>query len=122
MGLVNPTAGGGGVVAAANFTVVGGVVTLVKAFNVASIVRTGAGLFTVNFARDLASANYAFSAGGKFEDFGNSATVYSGPDRNTNGPHNRKTVALCDFITGDQNGIFDVPEGWLSCIDIDALN
>lgn len=47
--------------AAVNFTVAGGVVTIVNSFNIASVVRTATGKYTVNFTAPFIDANYYVS-------------------------------------------------------------
>jgi hypothetical protein len=66
----NWTVAGGGILpsspnpvvkAAVFFTQTGGVVTIVKSFNVASVTRASTGLYTVNFTTPMADANYYVS-------------------------------------------------------------
>lgn len=89
-----------GTVGSVRFTVSGGVVTLIDQWNVASVSRVSAGLFTVNFSEPIIDTNYICFGTGKFADFTNDGVPCVSLSNGTVTPHNTKTTTEADISVG----------------------
>jgi hypothetical protein len=91
--------------AAAMWTISGGVVTLEKQLNMASVARAAAGRYTANYASALADANYSSFRAARF-----AATNLGNPrlstDRSIGGGDNSYTSALQDFRAWTSSATF----------------
>ena len=69
---------------------VGSTAVISKSYNVSSITRASAGLYTINFTNALTDANYAI--GGSCGTGGNNTTIFSAPS-------NTPTTTACQIVT-----------------------
>jgi len=104
-----------GIRACAVFNIAAGVVTVVYNHNVASVVRTAQGRYTVTFTTALPSNAYLVDGGGIREDAANdklmNLSVASAPALNQT-----KTTALVKVITSEMSGsLLDPLQVWVYC-------
>lgn len=100
-----------GTVAAARFTVSGGVVTLGRQWNVASVTRQGAGLYRIAFTTPIIDTDYVVIGTGKWGDFSNDDTPLVGTNRNNSASRNVKSTSAVDIAVrawGSGASTFDV--------------
>lgn len=88
--------------AAASWTVSGTTVTLQRQTNVASMSRSAAGAYRVNYSSALADADYAEWVMSRYADFTNYAIPLAGQNRHTS--RNLHSTASLDLCTGIING------------------
>lgn len=81
----------------------GGVVTLKKSKNVASVTRLAASYYRVTFSSPMPHANYAFAGGGQFPGFGIDNTCCVSFSRDTS-VGARRTLHDCDLRVQAQGG------------------
>ncbi len=93
-----------GTIATVRFSVSGGVVTIDDQWNVASVSRISAGLFTVNFTTPISDAVYGMMGFGRFGDFGDGNTPVISMNRNSSAGRNIHTTTQCSVCIDDSNG------------------
>ncbi len=92
-----PSGGGGsGLLAFVNFSYSGGVVTINKQHNVASVTRSAQGVYQVTYTTALDDAYYQVSGSGRFSDFNDNNFLRAGPDRHSG---KVQSTTVCDFRT-----------------------
>lgn len=87
-----------GTLAAARFTVSGGVCSLVKSWNVASVTYQTTGCYRLNFTTPLSDTDYAAICSGKWNGFTNDDTPIIGINRNSSASRNVKSTSAVDVV------------------------
>lgn len=89
-----------GTVASVRFSYISSVLTIIDQWNVASVSRTSAGLFVVNFNEPIDAADYSLFGTGKFADFANDTCPVIGIGNNSSLPFNTKSTTACSVSIG----------------------
>jgi hypothetical protein len=101
----------GGPVAAAHFSVVGGVVTINKQSGITSIVRTAVGQFTVTLSSAMADLFYRTHINCNFYNAGNRAVV--GQESRDLGVRTT-SIFYVEFLSNAMNAFVDPENAWFS--------
>jgi hypothetical protein len=100
-----------GTLAGARFSVSGGVVSILKSWNVGSITRTAQGLYRVSFTTPLSDTDYIVMASGKWAaSAGNSDAPVAGMNHNNssgNNVHSTSAVDIAFRAWGAGSPVFD---------------
>ncbi len=83
---------------------------ILNQFNVPIITKSAIGIWKLNFANPLVSADYSAFFGSRFSDFTNESAPFVSNNRNTTGSNNLHTTTQYSLIAAEDNftpGVFD---------------
>lgn len=109
--------GGGGSFASVTFQAPGGVLTVLKSNNIASVTRTGTGIYRILFTTPASDDFYHISALAQAELFGGDYAIGVAINRNNTGSSKWDTAGF-DLIVGDGTSIFDAGKCSVMCFEI----
>lgn len=88
-----------GTVAGVRFSVSGSTCTILKSWNVASVTRSGTGLFRITFSTQISDTSYIVLGSGKLPATGVNEAPLVGMNRNTTLGNNRRSRTAVDIVT-----------------------